>query len=352
MNKKHIKIKFTDFGSYNKEGVKWDPANNIITEMLRKHYDVQLSEDPDYVFFSNYGADFLSHDGIRIYVAREFISPDFTLADYAIGMHNLQFEDRYIKPPSFYLIWYPYPKNTILSRSNFTMKELERKEYFAAFIHSSETGPVRNAFFDKVNKYKKVISGGRFRNNIGYFINDKGKLISKSKFYFAMENTEDSDSHRLSEAFYHKAMAIYWGDKSVSKMFNTKAFVNCHEFDNFDDVLEQIKKIDANDDLYISMMRQPVLADGFTFQQAEKELECFLCNIVDQDYEKARRRSRTHYAIIHAEIYKEGLKYYTQKKYISSVFKRYFLTVLEKLFLKIGKARRRINSFNKKQDAF
>jgi hypothetical protein len=322
------------------EGMKWDPENNIITEMLRKHYDVQLSDDPDYVFFSDYGSDFLSYDSIKIYVALEFISPDFTLTDYAIGMHNLQFEDRYIKLPPMMYYWYPYPKDNVLERSNFTKQDMEKKEYFAVFVHSSETGLVRNAFFDKVNGYKKITSGGRFRNNIGYFIKDQKELISKSKFYFAMENTENADSHRLSEAFYNKAMAIYWGDKSIGKMFNTKAFINCHEYENFDDVLGRIKEIDTNDDLYISMMRQPVLADGFTFEQPKKKLECFLCNIFDQDYEKARRRSRTHYAIVHAEIYKEGLKYYTQKKYILSCFKRFFLTILEQLFLKIGKAKR------------
>lgn len=44
--KKHIRIRFVDF---------WDdfvPENNIFYQLLSEHYDVELSDTPDYLFCS------------------------------------------------------------------------------------------------------------------------------------------------------------------------------------------------------------------------------------------------------------------------------------------------------------
>jgi hypothetical protein len=178
--------------------------------------------------------------------------------------------------------------------------------------------------FDKLGKYKPISSGGKFRNNIGYFVKNKDPLISKSKFYFAMSNRLYNNNEKIIEAFYNKTMPIYWGDPKIGEYFNTSAFINCHEYDSFDDVVARIKEIDNDDGLYISMMRQPVLAEGFTFEKMEKGLEDFLCHIFDQDYEKARRENRTHRAAMHNEIYRLGYKYYNQKVYVMDVVARLF----------------------------
>ena len=44
--KKHIRIRFVDF---------WDdfvPENNIFYQLLSQHYEVELSDTPDYIFCS------------------------------------------------------------------------------------------------------------------------------------------------------------------------------------------------------------------------------------------------------------------------------------------------------------
>jgi hypothetical protein len=315
--KRLIKINFTDFGGKNPDGFKFDPSHNIIGDILRKHYMVQLTDDPDYVIYSCDGTDFINYDCIRINIDLEMLVPDFNLTDYAIGEHCLQLDDRY-------MLFFPmvcfssnsFSKEKILKRSNFSHQDMEKKEIFASFIHAWPGAQERNAMFDKLNKYKPISSGGRFRNNIGYFIKDKGPFISKSKFHFAMSNRMYNSNEKIFEAFYNKTMPIYWGDPKIGRYFNTSAFINCHDYDSFDDVIARIKEIDNDDDLYVSMMRQPVLAEGFTFEKMEKGLEDFLCHIFDQDYEKAKRRVTTHRAAMHSEIYRAGYKYYNHKLYL------------------------------------
>ena len=51
--KKHIRIKFVDF---------WDdfiPENNLFYQILAERYDVELSDEPEYLFYSVFGEEYL-----------------------------------------------------------------------------------------------------------------------------------------------------------------------------------------------------------------------------------------------------------------------------------------------------
>jgi len=347
-DKKSIKIKFTDFPMGHYPDIHYDWDDNIIIRILSRHYNVEISDKPEYVIFSNYGYGFLDYDCIRIQVMLEYITPDFRLADYAIGFHsNLKYEDCYFN--SYASLFYPahlrLQKDKILNKQFFEKTDLEKKNKFAIFIHQNGGGTVRNAFFDKLSEYKEITAAGLWKNNIGYTVKqeNKNKLISESKFYFSMSNTENSPDERITEAYQNKTIPIYWGDKEIGKKFNTKGFINCHDFHDFDAVYEKIKEIDNNDDLYISMMRQPVFAEGWSFEKAEKELEEYLIYIFDQEYEKAFRRKTTplYFLIVYEKICKYGDKivcretfsevfsaFYFMLKRIAPILKRKFISMI------------------------
>jgi hypothetical protein len=42
---------------------------------------------------------------------------------------------------------------------------------------------------------------------------------------------------------------IYWGNPLASLDFNPKAFINCHDYKSFDEVIELVKEIDSNETL-------------------------------------------------------------------------------------------------------
>ena len=80
---KPIKVAFVDF----EPG--FVPEKSLLYRTLLQRYSVELSKEPDYVFYSNYGERHLKYNGIRIFYTRENIAPDFNDCDYAIGFDYL-----------------------------------------------------------------------------------------------------------------------------------------------------------------------------------------------------------------------------------------------------------------------
>ena len=90
-----IKIKFVDFwGGFN-------PHDNFITNVLKRNYEVLVTDSPDYLFFSVFGYSHLKYNCVKILFIGENIVPDFNLCDYAMGFDFLDFGDRYMRLPLF-----------------------------------------------------------------------------------------------------------------------------------------------------------------------------------------------------------------------------------------------------------
>ena len=278
-----IKLKFVDFFSG------FDESHNDFLDILSKQYEVVISDDPDYIIYSGFGYDHLKYDCIRIFFTGECITPDFNECDYAIAFDRLSFGDRYLRVPLYNLFQYKSEYDALLIRPEFTEKDLKAKKGFCSFVVSNcFADDVRAKFFDKLSEYKQVSSGGRFRNNIGGAVADKKVFQSEHKFAIAFENTSYDGycTEKLMEAFAAGTVPIYWGDPNVAKDFNPEAFINAHDYKNFDDVIERVKQIDNDDALYLKIRNANPLLRGNT----ENGLVEFLFHIIDQDYDKARRR--------------------------------------------------------------
>lgn len=91
--KGRIKIKFVDFPS------RFNFVSNHIINILNERYDVDLSNEPDYIIFSTDGYKHLAHDCIRILFCSDDVRPDFNICDYAVGVDDLAFGDRYLHCP-------------------------------------------------------------------------------------------------------------------------------------------------------------------------------------------------------------------------------------------------------------
>ena len=94
---KEIKIAFVGFWPG------FQSEENCFTNILRERYDIKISKDPEYIFCSCFSKDYLQYDGIRIYYTGECLCPDFNLFDYAIGYDYLDFGDRYLRMPNYFL---------------------------------------------------------------------------------------------------------------------------------------------------------------------------------------------------------------------------------------------------------
>ena len=281
--KRKIKVKFVDFF----DG--FDATSNDFLDVLRERYEVELSDHPDYLFYSGFGYEHLKYDCIRIFFTGECYTPNFNECDYALAFDRLSFGDRYLRLPLYNIFQYKPEYEQLKNRPIFTEDDLKAKKGFCSFVVSNcFADDVRAVFYDKLSQYKTVASGGRFRNNIGGAVADKKKFQSEYKFAIAFENTSYDGycTEKLMEAFAAGAVPIYWGDPGVVKDFNPESFINAHDYNSFDEVVERVKEIDNNDDLYIKMRN----ANPLNGLDTDNGLANFLYHIIDQDIEKARRR--------------------------------------------------------------
>ncbi len=295
---KKIKINFTDFWE------DYDKENNIITRLLRERYDVEITDQPEYLIYGCFDFTHLAFDGVKIFYTGEDISPDFNFCDYALGFDRITFGDRYFRFPNF------------LSRTDdlaaaeqkhlFTEEDLARKTKFCNFVYSnSRASKIRTEFFESLSQYKPVDSGGRILNNIGGPVENKIEFQKDYKFTIAFENDSSPDytTEKLLDAFAAKTIPIYWGNPNVAMDFNPKSFINCHEYDSFDAVIERVKEIDSDPDLYRAILAEPIFAGGERPQALTLEaFRAFLYHIFDQPIEEAHRRSRYSWKLQHAEL--------------------------------------------------
>ncbi len=272
-------------------------------EYFGRLYDVEISETPDYVLCESGTAlkCVYQYDCIRIIRHGENLRPDFNLFDYAIGFDKMYFGDRYL----YYPLYMSYGKDLkkALSKHELPDEYYKNKVGFcnAVVSNGSAANIARDKMFDLINdKYKKIDSGGKWRNNLpnGQPIKDKLEFQKRYKFSLAFENSsyKGYTTEKIVQAFAAGTIPIYWGDPDVATEFNEKAFINCHTFDSFEAVIDRIREIDQNDKLYLEMVHQPIInKKGMILQMLEPDyLDAFFCNIFDQDAAKALRRTNAH----------------------------------------------------------
>ncbi len=320
-SKKIIKVNFRYFW----EG--FDPENNFFTNLLRKKYDVVIDEKPDYLFYSVYPertADIsLSRKGdiirkisptlyiilrkiysrykgflsgsnkpkapkgnfIKIFYGAEKVLPNMKECDFAFSI----FPEETINNPNYMRLQTSLITNFLIGgeslplKRNINFKQIKKqKTNFCNFVYSQDTIN-RNKIFKQLNKYKRIDAPGRCMNNmppIGKHGNPKNSRISinwaqekleflkKYKFTIAFEN-EPKDwytTEKLVHPLMVNSIPIYFGNKRVGEDFNEKCFINYNNFRNIKELLEHIKDVDNDDDLYKDYLTQPFFKNAKQYE--------------------------------------------------------------------------------------
>ena len=336
-----LKIAFSGMGG------NFDENNNFITNILRKKYNVVLSEKPDFVFFSQSSKDYHKYNCVRIFYTAENHVPDFNLCDYGISFQNLSFEDRYIRYP-LYLVddFNPYAGDDYASDLQLALHkhenvDLSTKTDFCSFVFSnSKAAPCREKLFHALSEYKPVNSGGRYLNNVGGPVASKLEFQKKHKFVIAFENTSSPGytTEKIVGAFAAGAIPIYWGNPEITKEFNPGSFINCHDFgltrdgepEAIERIVEEVKRLDNDDEAYMAMLRTPAFTEQNDVAKQQQEFEDFLFHIVDQGREKAYRRNRYYWGERYERKQRIGNQFYWfLAKFLP--IRNFFLKVLGKL---------------------
>lgn len=286
---KQLKINFSDF---------WDsfnPNDNFIVDALKKHFEVEISNTPDFVFCSNFGNKHLKYRCVKIYFTGENLVPDFNIVDYGMGFQPIDYSDRYLRFPLYVL--YPEACEGALKKHEIPDDyDLSSKKFCNFVISNAISDIARDKMIDLLSSYKPVASGGRYMNNVGGPVKDKIEFEKDYKFSMCFENTssEGYTSEKIVEAFAGRTVPIYWGDPKVAEEFNPEAFINCNDFETLEEALEYVKKVDNDDELFMKMLSAPILREESRAKiyLEENYLSDYLYHVLGQDPEKAFRRNR------------------------------------------------------------
>jgi len=310
---KTIKIDFKNFW----EG--FDKEDNFFTNLLRENYKVIImdkSDDSlDYMFYSIYPeqnsipknisgmGDLLRKFSSRAYVfarstyirllnkkkevvvpegdfvkilyTTEDVRPDMDTCDFAFSPFSDIDNSRHFEMPLHLVGDYYFDEKLKLPfKRNIDFNKIKKdKTKFCNFIYSQEI-PFRNNFFKELRKYKPIDSPGMCMNNMkpitggsprdsrgsSKWAIEKLKFLNQYKFTIACENTDDHPytTEKLVHPFLVNSIPIYLGNKNVSRDFNTKSFINYSDFENMEEFIEHIKKVDSDDNLYRQYLEEPI----------------------------------------------------------------------------------------------
>lgn len=319
---KKIKIKFVGF---------WPDFNqkdNFITKKLEKFYDVVISDNPDYLFYSVFNDEYVMYDCIRIFFTGENIAPNFQMCDYAIGFERLDFGDRYIRFPFYFgMNEYKDSLQQAIHKHECVKDKIESKTDFCSFVYSnSDTDGMRDKLFELLSKYKPVNAGGKLHNTYsGVCVTDKMEFESKHKFSIACENSSHSGyaTEKILQAFSAGTVPIYFGDPTITQEFNPKAFINCHDYEKQDDLMAKIIDVDGDLKLYEEMLSEPIFLESDYAENTSLKLDEFLYNIFNQDLEKAYRRNRFFWGAKYEAKYKRVYKVTKLFHFLGEIVRRH-----------------------------
>jgi len=262
--KRTIKVLFTDFWS------NFSPKDFWLTQLLAEDFDVAFDEsNPELLIFCGYGIKHLNYKCHKIAYSHENSAANPKLCDYSFGFkgrgQNHQFFPNFVEDRFFQQL-----------RSNIFSPELKElrgtpKTKFCNFVYSNGRPKERIRFCQRLMAYKRVDCPGPVLNNqppfdtnagsycAGTAADQKTGFLKQYKFTIAFENESAPDytTEKILHAFVAGSIPIYWGNPNVSRLFNPQSFINCHDFSSFAAVIELVKTIDRDDELFAAYQQAP-----------------------------------------------------------------------------------------------
>ena len=223
---------------------------------------------------------------LRVIFLSEAIEPDWNIFDYAIGFDNrLHYDERFIRilsPIDMYRGFISSSVNGIDTIDN-AKNILQTKSRFCNFLYSNpEAHPMRDKLFYALSTYKHVDSLGMHLNNVetkgtGYEGHREECISLKSpyKFSIAAENAayKGYTSEKIFTSLEAHTVPIYFGNPDIIEDVNPDAFINVNDFESLESLIEHIRMIDENDDLWCKMISSPWLTSQQRMYHNQRTLD-------------------------------------------------------------------------------
>lgn len=261
-----LKVGFCDY---------FEGMDEFFMDWLSKEYMVVRDDDnPDYLFFADETFGVVNHNKSagkkKIFYTGENRRPWDYRADHYITFDHFDTEQHYRLP--LYVIdhWIMVNK---LGMESYDKKVRSREDIiskteFCCFISGNGVCPQRNGAFHTLSSYKKVDAPGPLFNNTGFILprgleaaKNKAEFMKPYKFNLCFENSTWPGycTEKLFHAFYMGTVPIYWGSPTATLDFNPRAFVNWHDYLEWEPFYARILELDKHPERYEEMYMQSML---------------------------------------------------------------------------------------------
>lgn len=236
-------------------------TDNYYYHTLRQRFDLQICDQPDFLFFGAYGHEHRLHSGFRILLSWEQIEPDYRVCDYSVS--GLRINDpRHLQLP--YYVLFSRAEPLVRTPDEKPEQILASKRKFCSILLGKRcrTSP-REAFLRRFLQRHPVDSAGRYLNNVGAPVpgGTEGKIafLRDYKFNLAFENQAlpGWTTEKIVEPMAARCVPVYWGNPDIAQEFNPRSFLNYADFPSEDALIDRLLELDRDDARYLEYLRQP-----------------------------------------------------------------------------------------------
>tara|TARA_B100001093_G_scaffold318197_1_gene303537 strand:- start:455 stop:1396 length:942 start_codon:yes stop_codon:yes gene_type:complete len=294
----NVRVQFKDFWP------DFEEKENFFTSLFEKFgckFSI-VNENPDVIIFSVFGkyqhwsrlsrgvfpfSDqkvrkvFYTGEPLRKKKSLPFVVKQYDRIKNADLNLTFQNTDEYnnIRLPLWILYYFYYSTSGCHKDMTLTNKSTDK---FCCFIYSSHKAH-RNAFCRTLSNYKNVDCAGRCLNNIGRLLGggpeDKTNFQKPYKFSIAFENCTQTGytTEKMLDAYKSNCIPIYYGSETIADDFNPETFINAHEFKSQNELIDYIKEVDNNKELYQTFLNKPIFSEEWLTRFGDPNEEFFKC---------------------------------------------------------------------------
>ena len=267
----------------------WTNAQNMIKvdyfwQTIQEKYNIVIdSNSPDVLFIGPYRRGALPKRAkVNVFTTGEYIdennkndgvanidSSKFNLSqwDYSFTYSDTT-EFNYETPMCMrHGPWFNWIDNI-----NTWAPQVYEKTKFCNFLFRNNLAETRKKFCKSLTTYKPVDCPGEVLNNMPNFglgrggpdiYNEKIEFLKSYKFDITFENWMGKNylTEKIIQPYIAGCVPIYWGATNIGEYFDTKSFINCYDFEKFNEVIEYIKEVDNNDNLRLSYVNTKPVHD-------------------------------------------------------------------------------------------
>lgn len=211
---------------------------------------------------------------VRVFLSGEITEPMMNDCEFAISFSALVDHPNHLRLPLWVYenrAWGYGPERLVKADDVDWEKVAAEKSAFCNFIYTHDV-PYRNAIFSEFDAYKRVDAAGSCMNSMGGWTVPKtpNRLVAKLdfvrryKFTLAIEHTiwPGYLTEKLVDPMYVNSIPIYVGDPQARVSFNPDSYIDFASFGSMKEMLEFVREVDNDRDLYLKMLAAPFYRDN------------------------------------------------------------------------------------------